>query len=211
MSSLYKIKADCSTLMAGDNLFLDRIDFGQQLTSAVGSGETLSGFNMTWWQLWSRFGKSKNVLHVRTSQRNQHNERGVGWNGSSLPISHWSFVNNAQIWNKCLCWVFMSWVWMQAWKQHFHMGRIKRSTVLQSQQLHLNMLGYTQPTLAGKRSPCPLHRQWRLWKTLCESAFYPCRSSWERSLKLPLGSHVFRWEKSVFTVWHERCWTIAVF
>ena len=105
----------------------------------------------------------------------------------------------------------MSWVWMQAWKQHFHMGRIKRSTVLQSQQLYLNMLGYTQPTLAGKRNPCPLLRQWRHWKTLCESAFYPCRPSWKSSLKLPLGSHVFRWEKSVFTIWHERCWTIAHF
>lgn len=47
MSSLYKIQADCSRLMAEDNLFLDRIDFGQQLTSVVGSGETLSGSNMT--------------------------------------------------------------------------------------------------------------------------------------------------------------------
>lgn len=62
----YIKKGDCSKLMAEDNLFLSAsllnlacIDFGQQLTSVIGSGETLMGFNTTWWQLWSCFGKSK--------------------------------------------------------------------------------------------------------------------------------------------------------
>lgn len=110
----------------------------------------------------------------------------------------------------------MSWVWIQAWKHHFHMERIKRSTVLQSQQLDLDMLGYTQPALAGKWSPFPLFRQWRLWKMFCESAFYPGRQSWTSSLELPrqtaresrLWSE--KWEKSVFSIWRERCSTITL-
>lgn len=35
----------------------------------------------------------------------------------------------------------MSWVWIQAWKHHFHMERIKRSTVLRSQQLDFRHVG----------------------------------------------------------------------
>lgn len=42
-------------------------------------------------------------------------------------------------------------------------------------------------------SPFPLVPQWRLWKTFCESAFYPCRQSWKL-----LGRHVVAGKNFLF-------------
>lgn len=120
------------------------------------------------------------------------------------PISHWEFVNNAEMWNKCLCWVLVSWWGVeQAWKQHFHMDRIKRSTVFQSQQLDFNMSGYTQPAWLEHRVPSSVSTMETLKDVLRISILSP-PTKLKESLELPpqsARSHVVgvKNERKVFS------------
>lgn len=100
------------------------------------------------------------------------------------------------------------------WKYHVHMHRIKRSTVLKSQQLDLDMLGYMQPALTGKWRLFSMLGQWRLWKEVLWISIF----SWKSSTKFPQQttweSHVWgeKWERCFLQlagrddlVWRKRC------
>lgn len=166
------------------------------LTSAIGSGQTLICFDMTWGQLWSHFGESKNVLHVKTFPVSRHNERGVGTDGSSLPIGHCEFVNNANIWDKCLLRVLVS-----------RGGESDLETWRESKdRLFFNLSNYPQ-TCWVKHNPHRLENGIRVRRfdnggferCFVNQHFYP-KAVWNDLVR-----------KSVFSIWQERCSTITHF